>query len=391
MTSTIFVVDNSLAVRRLVEQISAPEGYEVIGFQDGPAALEAARRISPAMIIADYHLDHITFSGFCKEISKLENLADTSIISLIDASDRLDENHLRTLGVRGFLKKPFQSDHLLEAIKNLGNGLLKNDPHPAASKKKRTWPPASMTTDLNDEDATTAALACDAADGAEPAEEPLMIPSVPPLTPTSTQAKSSAPRTAGGEDVVKGFFEYLSHSVFQQAEAKIVDLVPTVVAKELSLQVTKAVGKAVEEEVSKQVATALSSDRVKAIVRDMIVEEFPKHITSYLSGLDNTVKHTLSEMVPPLVEQASERLTREQIKSGLDKYVPLAVRDHLGPVEGLVKDEVQQVVSRCARRTTEDLVREMAQEPIQQAVRKMIPEIAEAQVKEEIKRLTAQT
>src|SRR5687767_1705588 len=114
MTSTIFVVDNSLAVRRLVEQISAPEGYEVIGFQDGPAALEAARRISPAMIIADYHLDHITFSGFCKEISKLENLADTSIISLIDASDRLDENHLRTLGVRGFLKKPFQSDHLLE-------------------------------------------------------------------------------------------------------------------------------------------------------------------------------------------------------------------------------------------------------------------------------------
>src|SRR4051812_48420236 len=55
MPSSIFIVDSSPAVRRMVEQISTPEGFEVVGFQDGPAALEAARRISPALIIADYH------------------------------------------------------------------------------------------------------------------------------------------------------------------------------------------------------------------------------------------------------------------------------------------------------------------------------------------------
>lgn len=391
MAATIFVIDNSPAVRRMVEQISTPEGYEVIGFQDGPAALEAARRISPAMIIADYHLDHMTFSGFCKEISKLDNLTETAIISLIDASDRLDESHLRSLGVRGFLKKPFQSDHLLEAMKDLGNGSSHGELHPPVSKKKRTWPPDSMTTNLDDEDATTTALACDAPDGAEPAEEPPMTPSASPLTSTTTQTKSPVSQTAGGEDAVKGFFDHLLHSVAQQAEAKIVDLVPVVIAKELSLQVDKAVGKAVEEEVNRQVAASFSPDRVKAIVRDMILEELPKHATSYLSALDSTVKQTLSEMVPTLLERTSERLIREQIESGLDKHLPGAVRDHLGPVEGLVKNEVQQVVSHCARQTTEDLVREMAQEPIQQAVRKMIPEIAELHVKEEIKRLTAQT
>ena len=387
MAATIFVIDNSPAVRRMVEQISAPEGYEVIGFQDGPTALEAARRISPAMIIADYHLDHMTFAGFCKEISKLDNLTETSIISLIDASDRLDESHLRSLGVKGFLKKPFQSDHLLEAMKDLANGLSKNGLHPAVSKKKRTWPPDSMTTDLDDEDATTTALACDASDGAESAEEPPMIPSASPLTSTTTPAGSPASQPAGGEDAVKGFFDHLLHSVSQEAEAKIVDLVPAVIAKELSLQVAKAVA----EEVSRQVEISFSPDRIKAIVRDMIVEELPKHATSYLSAVDNTVKQTLSEMVPPLVEQTSERLIRQQIESVLDKHVPGAVRNHLGPVEVLVKNEVQQVVSQCARQTTEDLVREIAQEPIQQAVRKVIPEIAEIQVKEEIKRLTAQT
>ena len=45
MASTIFVIDSSPAVRRMVEQISTPAGYDVVGFQDGPAALEAARKL----------------------------------------------------------------------------------------------------------------------------------------------------------------------------------------------------------------------------------------------------------------------------------------------------------------------------------------------------------
>ena len=77
MASPIFVVDSSPAVRRMVEQISTLEGFEVVGFQDGPAALEAARRSAPSLIIADYHLDNMTFSGFCKEINKLDNLTET--------------------------------------------------------------------------------------------------------------------------------------------------------------------------------------------------------------------------------------------------------------------------------------------------------------------------
>ena len=149
MSSSIFIVDSSPAVRRMVEQISTPEGFEVVGFQDGPAALEAARRISPTLIIADYHLDNMTFSGFCKEIHKLENLTETYLISLINPADRPDEKHLRTLGVKAFLNKPFQSDDLLDVIKSLqqqqrpanGNGL-----------KRRVWPPTSTATDSDEDD-----------------------------------------------------------------------------------------------------------------------------------------------------------------------------------------------------------------------------------------------
>ncbi|MEK7870564.1 MAG: response regulator, partial [Nitrospirota bacterium] len=151
MPSSIFIVDSSPAVRRMVEQISTPEGFDVVGFQDGPAALEAARRISPALIIADYHLDNITFSGFCKEVNKLDNLSETYLISLVNPADRPDESFLKTLGVKAFLNKPFQSEDLLEVIKSLQQ---KTQPQQNGNRlKRRVWPPDSTSTDTDDDDA----------------------------------------------------------------------------------------------------------------------------------------------------------------------------------------------------------------------------------------------
>ena len=128
MGSTIFVIDSSPAVHRMVEQISAPEGHKVMGFSDGPSALDAARKLSPALVIADYHLDKITFSGLCKEIGRQDSLAETLIVSMVDGSDRLDESKLRSLGVRAFLKKPLQREQLLDTIKGILNGAAGNQP-----------------------------------------------------------------------------------------------------------------------------------------------------------------------------------------------------------------------------------------------------------------------
>ena len=141
MGASIFVVDSSPAVRRMVEEISVREGYEVMGFQDGPKALEAARHSSPSLILADFHLENMTFSGFCKEISKLDNLAETLVISLVDPSDKLDESKLRALGVRAFLKKPFQREQLLDTINGILNDAVGKKNAPKAAKP-RTWPPS---------------------------------------------------------------------------------------------------------------------------------------------------------------------------------------------------------------------------------------------------------
>jgi DNA-binding response OmpR family regulator len=161
MGSTIFVIDSSPAVHRMVEQISAPEGHKVMGFSDGPSALDAARTQSPALVIADYHLENITFSGFCKEIGRQDSLAETLIVSMVDGSDRLDESKLRSLGVRALLKKPLQREQLLDTIKGILNGAAGN-PRGGKPAKTRTWPPVSTGTDDEDDDSPNNASLDDA-------------------------------------------------------------------------------------------------------------------------------------------------------------------------------------------------------------------------------------
>src|SRR5690242_19903878 len=149
MPASIFIIDSSPAVRRMVEQISSPQGYEVIGFQDGPAALEAARRTTPALIIIDYHLAKMTFSGFCKEVAKLNSLAETVLVSVVVAADRLDEQHLRMLGVQAFLKKPLQKEQVLDTITQLKHSSV-HQPASTSALKKRAWPPHSTVTDMEE-------------------------------------------------------------------------------------------------------------------------------------------------------------------------------------------------------------------------------------------------
>src|SRR5690242_15567078 len=184
----------------MVEQISTPAGYDVVGFQDGPAALEAARKLSPDLIITDYHLDSMTFSGFCKEVHKLDNLSDTYIIALTGASDKLEDSHLKSLGVKAFLKKPFQSENLLDLIKNLDHSKAAN-----GVKKKRTWPPTSSATDFDDdlEDETTG----------HDEEVEATIPDLPQAkaseqkeTPLIAQPSAASPTPAEPEETMKGLF-----------------------------------------------------------------------------------------------------------------------------------------------------------------------------------------
>ena len=386
MGSTIFVIDSSPAVHRMVEQISAPEGHKVMGFSDGPSALDAARKLSPALVIADYHLDKITFSGLCKEIGRQDSLAETLIVSMVDGSDRLDESKLRSLGVRAFLKKPLQREQLLDTINAILNGAagMSRGGKPA---KTRTWPPASTGTDDEHHGSPNDASIDDAPHHEMEKEHSPMSPS---LSPTAAPA-ASAPASNGpsGDALMKGLFDHLLHSVTVQADRKIGELLPPAMAKEVAGQVSLAVGKAVQTEVAKQLADALAPERLQPVMRELILEELKRQAQTQLAGVEATVRRTVTELAPTLVEQSTEKRLGDLTDTGVKKHLPEALKSHLETIDQLVKKEVEQVAANCARQAADEIVHEMAKDPIQQAVQRIVPDVAETQIRAEIKRLSS--
>ena len=365
----------------MVEQISTPAGYDVVGFQDGPAALEAARRMSPTLIITDYHLDNMTFSGFCKEVHKLDNLSDTYIIALTGASDKFEESHLKSLGVKAFLKKPFQSEHLLDLIKDLDHNSAAK---PASAKKKRSWPPTSSATDSDDD------LADDLG-----AEEEAEVTFPFPVQAKAADKKESSPSEQRGpspsspapsaepEEAMKGLFGQLLQSMSGKTEKKIAELLPQMVSTKLETHLSKAV----EGEVQLQLGAAVSPERLAEAVEPLLSKALPKVLTSEMAGLEPIIRHSIFEIASPLIKDQVERMVNERADM-VKELVREAVDTHLRSMEEDIRTQVKECVSAQVERAAADVIRAVAEEKVQTTVQKMIPSMVEEAIKAEIKRLT---
>ncbi len=391
MTARIFVVDSSPAVRRIVEQISAPEGFEVLGFQDGPTALEAAKRLSPDLIIADYHLDKMTFSGFCKELSQHSNLSDTSIVSLITLADRPDEHHLRSLGVRAFLKKPFQSEHLLEVIKGLQQEGKRTQIAATGSKSKRkTWPPASQVTDTDE----TVKLS-DPSNGEPAAREqeasviepsPSTVSSAPDdeQVPPSLQTDSHRQTAGIAEEAMRSLLGHLVQTMTERAERKVEKLLPQILGREVEAQVSQAI----KGEIEKHLALGVSAERISQAVRDSIADELPKAMAQQSRDIEAMVAKHVRESAASLIRNTIEQTTGELVDSAIRRQLPAIVREQWGSIDQVVKEAVQEAAARQVRELAEAVVRDLAERSIALAVQQIVPDLAETRVKDEIKRLT---
>ena len=373
MASSIFVVDSSPAVRRLVEQISKPEGCDVVGFQDGPAALEAARRLSPNLIIADYHLENMTFSGFCKEVHKLDNLAETYIVSLVSPADHVDENHLRSLGVKAFLNKPFQSENLIDVIKDLEAQQASRTN--GAKKKSRSWPPVSSATDSDDDAINDDNLT-------EEDEEQAIAPN-PQLNDSPVTTTAAKPSNAEPEEAMKGLFGQLLHSMSERTEKKIVELLPRMVGEDLATLVAKSV----ETEVRTQLGTSLSEERLTQVIEPLLMTALPKILSQEISLLKPIIRTSVSEIASPLIKERIDQFVREELNAVRTALSDM-VQGELKSIEGLVKEEIQQAAAKQTSETVEGLVRTTAKEQVEQTVHRLVPDLAEAQIKAEITRLT---
>lgn len=437
MAARLFVIDGSPAVRRLVEQVSTTEGYEVHAFQDGPSALQAAKTLAPKTVIADFHLDKITFSSFCKELGKVDSGQEPSIVSLVGPSDKVDEKTYRSLGVAVFLSKPLEAGSLLETLRALA-AQQKKKATPA--KGKRTWPPTTTGTELDDENETedsepddeAADTQLDARNEESPSPSVHSAPAAPAVAravaPTAAAPVATTPSVAPPaaavsaaplESASKSLMDALAVGVIPQVTQQVLVTLPDLVAKAVERQLASQLTELVSAQLAQTLPNLLSDlmaqqipsqinaletallprleQQLPAMIRQAVdgavstemeralERSLPKAVRDHVGTMDTMVRETVTELATPLVRDAAETVTKQWV----DERLTTVVREQVGNIDRLVQEAVREAADPAIREQITKLVTDTAQEQVSTLAREIVPSVAETMVTAEIKRLEA--
>lgn len=114
MTDTILVVEDEPALQETLAYNLERGGYEVEAVGDGQAALDAARRIKPDLIILDLMLPILDGFEVCRILRQEMNVP---ILMLTARDDEIDRVLGLEIGADDYLTKPFSMRELLARVK----------------------------------------------------------------------------------------------------------------------------------------------------------------------------------------------------------------------------------------------------------------------------------
>jgi hypothetical protein len=213
--------------------------------------------------------------------------------------------------------------------------------------------------------------------------EAQMIPPPAQKEPVMNPTPSVKTPAAEPEDAIKGLFGHLMQSMTEKAEKKIAEVLPDMIAKDLAVQISKAV----EAETKQQLGTTLTQERLAAFIEPLLKKELPSVLVRELPALEPVLRKDIVEIATPLIKDQVDLLAREQAEA-IKVAVPAAVREHLKSIDDEITQEIRKAATAKAEALAEDLVRAAANNQVQQTVLELVPGIAEEQVKNELKRLT---
>jgi DNA-binding response OmpR family regulator len=114
MAETVLVVEDEPTLREALVYSLEKQGYTVEAAGDGIAALEAARRLKPDLIILDLMLPRLDGFEVCKILRRESNIP---ILMLTARDDEIDRVVGLEVGADDYLTKPFSMRELLARVK----------------------------------------------------------------------------------------------------------------------------------------------------------------------------------------------------------------------------------------------------------------------------------
>src|SRR4051794_910101 len=117
MKRRILLADDSVTIQKVIELTFMDEDFEVRAVSNGDEALALLPEIKPDFVIADVHMPGANGYEVCRKSKQLQ--ISVPVLLLVGTFEPFDENEARAAGADSFLKKPFDSQELLQRVQEL--------------------------------------------------------------------------------------------------------------------------------------------------------------------------------------------------------------------------------------------------------------------------------
>jgi CheY-like chemotaxis protein len=215
MGRKILLADDSVTIRKVVELSFMEEEYELAAVADGRAALEKLEESAPDLVIADVHMGEVGGFEVCKESKK--RYPAVPVLMLVGTFEPFDPSDIEKHGADAFLKKPFDSQDLLNEV-------------------GRLVPEEAPVTELHDSSPTAEESADEDPPVAPPAPETVVDTEVLEVAPDVTPAAELGPKgelsEADVDRIARKVVELLSDGAVREIAWEVVPDMAEIIVKD---------------------------------------------------------------------------------------------------------------------------------------------------------------
>lgn len=117
MTKTILLADDSVTIQKVIELTFMDQDWDVIAVSTGDEAVEKLEESQPDLVIADVHMPGA--NGYEVARRSKDRYPGVPVLLLVGTFEPFDEEEMASSGADSHLKKPFDSQELLQLVERL--------------------------------------------------------------------------------------------------------------------------------------------------------------------------------------------------------------------------------------------------------------------------------
>lgn len=117
MRRRILLADDSVTIQKVIELTFMDEDYDVKAVSNGDEAIQSLSEYGPDFVIADVHMPGANGYEVCRRSKEMRPAVP--VLLLVGTFEPFDEAQARAAGAESHLKKPFDSQELLQRVGDL--------------------------------------------------------------------------------------------------------------------------------------------------------------------------------------------------------------------------------------------------------------------------------